>query len=304
MCRLHVKIFNRVKKTKQKQSKERKDSGMEAYTGFAKVYDTFMDNIPYDKWSEYLISLLKEYQVKNGLVLDLGCGTGNITEYLAATGYNMIGIDNSEDMLAIAIEKRDKKEEKNADGWVASEEDGSILYLYQDMREFELYGTVSAIISICDSMNYIMSEEDLLKVFKLVSNYLDKKGVFIFDLNTVYKYKTILGDNTIAENREECSFIWENYYYEDEMINEYDLTIYVKDNRNEGKRLYQRFEENHFQKAYTLDTVKNLLEKAGLEFVAAYDAFTREPPQETSERIYIIAREQRHEGKTYIDEMK
>lgn len=189
---------------------------MDSYTSFAMVYDTFMDNIPYDQWNEYLLSLLKKYGVEDGLLLDMGCGTGNMTELLCQAGYDMIGIDYSEDMLTIA---REKAQEKQLD----------ILYLLQDMREFELYGTVKAIVSICDSVNYILEDEDLLTVFKLVNNYLDPNGIFIFDLNTVYKYEQLLGDRTIAENREECSFIWDNYYYEDEAINEYELSIFVRD---------------------------------------------------------------------------
>ena len=161
---------------------------MEAYTGFAEVYDIFMDNIPYEEWGKYLIALLEEYNVTEGLVLDLGCGTGTMTELLAAKGYDMIGVDYSEDMLEIAMEKRE-----------ASGHD--ILYLLQDMREFELYGTVGAVISICDSVNYITEEEDLEEVFRLVNNYLDPKGVFIFDFKTLYNYQTILGDRTIAEKR-------------------------------------------------------------------------------------------------------
>ena len=171
---------------------------MEAYTSFASVYDTFMDNIPYEEWGEYLKGLLKEYKIEDGLVLDLGCGTGTMTEILASEGYDMIGIDNSEDMLEIAQEKKEKS------GY-------DILYLLQDMREFELYGTVKAVVSICDSLNYVTEEEELLEVFRLVNNYLDPKGIFIFDFNTEYKYREILGDCTIAENREECSFIWDNY---------------------------------------------------------------------------------------------
>lgn len=259
---------------------------MESYTGFARVYDTFMDNIPYKKWSEYLVGLLKEYNINNGLVAELGCGTGNITCELSEKGYDMIGIDNSEEMLSIAMEKK-----KNSSG---KEED--ILYLLQDMREFELFGTVSAIVSICDSMNYITSKEDLLTVFRLVNNYLDPNGIFIFDLNTVYKYSTILADNTIAENRKDCSFIWDNYYYEDEMINEYNLTVYVKEETNH----FIRFDETHYQKAYTLETIKKTLEEAGLSFVTALDAFTHNPPRYNSERIYIVAREKRVEHKKYI----
>ena len=165
---------------------------MRAYTSFAHVYDTFMDNIPYEGWSQYLISLLKMYGIDDGIVLDMGCGTGNITEWLAKAGYDMIGIDNSEDMLMTAAQK-------------AMEAGLDIMYLEQDMRSFELYGTVSAAVSICDSMNYILKPDELLQVFKLVNNYLDPEALFIFDMNTEYKYKEIMGDSTIAENRDDAA---------------------------------------------------------------------------------------------------
>ena len=248
---------------------------MNAYTSFASVYDTFMDNIPYEEWEEYLKDLLKEYHIADGLVLELGCGTGSMTELLADAGYDMIGVDNAEDMLEIAMEKREQS------GY-------DILYLLQDMREFELYGTVKAIVSVCDSINYITEEEDLLEVFKLVNNYLDPKGVFVFDFNTVYKYREVLGERTIAEDREDCSFIWDNYYYENEQINEYELSLFIKEKDSD---LYRKYQETHFQKAYELETIKRLVEEAGLEFVTAYDAFTRNAPTEESERIYVIARE-------------
>lgn len=251
----------------------------ESYKSFARVYDLFMDNIDYPAWSEYLSGLLREYEVEDGLVLELGCGTGSMTELLAKKGYDMIGVDNSEDMLEIAMEK---KAESGLD----------ILYLLQDMREFELYGTVRAIVSVCDSMNYILEEEDLLDVFRLVNNYLDPGGIFIFDMNTPYKYETLIGDATIAENREEGSFIWENYFDEESRINEYALTLFLQ----EKDEMYRKYEEFHYQKAYEIPRVIELLKEAGLEFVACYDAFTREEPQADSERIYLIARECRKEG--------
>lgn len=247
----------------------------EAYTNFAKVYDTFMDNIPYEEWGKYLTGLLEEYGVKEGLVLELGCGTGSMTEILAGKGYDMIGADNSEEMLEIAIEKRGSSGH-------------DILYLLQDMREFELYGTVRAVVSVCDSVNYVTEEEELIEVFRLVNNYLDPKGVFIFDFNTKYKYQNVLGDRTIAEKRDECSFIWDNYYYEEEEINEYELTLFIQEKEN----LYRKFEEVHYQRAYTLEQMLRLVKESGLEFVTAYDAFTRKQPTDTSERIYMIAREQ------------
>lgn len=247
---------------------------MDAYTSFAAVYDTFMDNIPYEEWCDYLCGLLEEYGVLEGLVLDLGCGTGTLTELLSQRGYDMIGIDNAEDMLFIAMEKK-------------IETGHDILYLLQDMREFELYGTVQAVVSICDSMNYILEYEELVSVFRLVNNYLDPEGVFIFDMNTVYKYQELLGERTIAENREDCSFIWDNGFDSETMVNEYDLALFI----GEENGLYRKYEETHYQRAYRISEVTQALEEAGMEFVAVYDAFSRNAPNPESERIYFIARE-------------
>lgn len=277
---------------------------MEAYTGFAEVYDKFMDNIPYEEWTAYLAGLLAEYGVEKGLVCELGCGTGTVTELLADRGYDMIGIDNSEEMLAIA---REKQMDRMAAAWEDWEDEAEteeeteegnnqILYLLQDMREFELYGTVDAVVSICDSMNYILEPEDLRKVFSLVNNYLEAGGLFIFDLNTVYKYRTLLAQNTIAEKREECSFIWDNDYDEETRINQYDLTLFIQ----EEDDLFRRFDEVHHQRAYELEEIQTLLAEAGMEYVTAYDAFTHEAPRPDSERIYVIAREGHQEGKFYL----
>lgn len=247
---------------------------MASYESFARVYDLFMDNIPYEEWCGYLHQLLVKYGVCDGLVLELGCGTGSMTELLAEHGYDMIGVDNSVEMLEIAMEK---KEVSGKD----------ILYLLQDMREFELYGTVKAVVSVCDSINYITDREDLYTVFSLVNNYLDPGGIFIFDLNTVYKYEEILGDTVIAENREESSFIWENWYDEETRINEYDLTLFIRSQGN----LYEKYEETHYQKAYEINEICELLERAGLELAAIYDAFTFDAPGRGSERVYFVARE-------------
>ena len=242
---------------------------MEAYTGFAQVYDTFMDNVPYDEWGEYLVSLLKKYGVEDGLVLDMGCGTGAMTRYLDAHGYDMTGIDVSEEMLTIAKEKSLP----------------DILYLLQDMREFELYGTMRAAVSICDSMNYILEEDDLLQVFSLVNNYLDPGGIFIFDLNTVYKYQEILGEQTVAEDREECSFIWDNFYDEEERINEYQLSLFIQNEQG----TYNKYEELHLQKAYEQEEVVSFLYEAGFSFVRVLDAETMDEVKEDTQRLYYIA---------------
>jgi len=246
---------------------------MEAYTDFALVYDTLMDNTPYEVWCERVVSILKESSIKNEIVLDLGCGTGTLTELLAKKGYDMIGVDLSYEMLSRAMEKR--------------EQSGlPILYLQQDMREFELYGTVKAVVSVCDSLNYLLEDEDVIETFKLVNNYLDPEGLFIFDFNTVHKYRDVIGDTTIAENREDCSFIWENYYHEEECINEYEVTFFIK----EGE-YFRRFEETHYQRGYTVEEMKTFLIQAGMDFVSMKDADTWDEVTEESERICIVAKE-------------
>ena len=253
-----------------------KEKNLEAYSSFAQVYDMFMDNVPYEEWSRYLIGLLKEYGIEDGLVADLGCGTGKITRLLSDAGYDMIGVDNAAEMLEIAREIQE------------DEERDDIWYLLQDMRELELSGEVNAMVSICDSMNYILEEEDLKEVFLRVKEYLQTGGIFIFDMNTLHKYRDMIGETTIAENRDEGSVIWDNYFYEDEMVNEYELTLFIR----EEKGLFRKYEETHYQRAYELDTVKRLIEEAGLKFVTAYDAFTKEPVNRDSERMYIIARKE------------
>ncbi len=272
---------------------------MNAYTGFAKVYETFMDNIPYKQWKEYLTGLLSDYGIKAGsLVCELGCGTGTMTRLLAGAGYDMIGIDLSEEMLDIARYEH-------------PEEEGDILYLNQDMREFELYGTVAAVVSVCDSMNYITSEEELLEVFRLVNNYLDPGGYFIFDMKTEYQYEMLMGNRTIVDNREESTLIWENFYDKEEKLNHYDITIYSKAEFEEEETesdadaeadlppLFERMEESHVQRAYPVERIAELLKEAGLEFVAAYDACTKEAPKPDSDRVYFVARERYQENKYY-----
>lgn len=283
---------------------------MEAYTDFAEVYDELMDDTPYEEWCAFLMEIFRRYGVddvskrqenagtdtnvtnkkienpsdadgesaeenlrqERNTILDLGCGTGTLTELLARGGYDMIGVDNAEEMLRIAMEKRE---------WSGLD----ILYLLQDMRELELYGTVGTVVSVCDSLNYLLEEEDIVRTFERVNNYLYPQGIFIFDFNTVYKYAVVIGDATIAENREDCSFIWENYYHEEQEINEYDLTVFVA----EGT-LFRRFQEVHYQRGYCLEQIKALLTRAGLEFLEALDADTHGRVTKESERIYVVAR--------------
>ena len=261
---------------------------MEAYQDFAYVYDTFMDATPYEEWCERICRLITKYGVskperdaedvldsEKNLVVDLGCGTGTLTSALYQKGYDMIGVDNSESMLGIAMEKRMESGEE-------------ILYLLQDMRELELYSTVGTVVSVCDCVNYVLEEEELQQVFSLVNNYLYPQGIFIFDFNTVYKYRDVIGDTTIAENRDDCSFIWENYYEEETGINQYDVTIFVR----EEEEMFKRFTETHFQRGYTPEQIMKLLGEAGMLLVEMRDADTDGEVTPETERVLVVAREQ------------
>ena len=157
----------------------------------------------------------------------------------------------------------------------------------QDMRELELYSTVGTVYCVCDALNYVLDNDELFQVFSLVNNYLFPGGIFIFDFNTDYKYREIIGDTTIAENRDDCSFIWENYYDSEQEINEYDLTVFV---RQEDDR-FRKFSETHFQRGYTLEQITSLVDRAGMALVEAMDADTGESVTAESERIYVVARE-------------
>jgi SAM-dependent methyltransferase len=273
---------------------------MEAYSDFASVYDTFMDETPYDVWGDFIEGLINKYGLskpypdgkpkatdeedseaalneEKNLIVELGCGTGSFTMVMAKKGYDIMGIDYSEDMLGIARNK-------------AAKEGLELMYLEQDMRELDLYCTAGTILSVCDSVNYVLEDDEIIETFRLVNNFLYPKGVFIFDFNTLHKYRDVIGDTTIAENREDCSFIWENYFHEDEHVNEYDLTIFVK--TSEKEEIFKRFNETHYQRGYTLEEMRGFIEAAGLEFITAIDADTHEEPTDDSERIYIVAREQ------------
>ncbi len=276
---------------------------MDAYTDFATVYDTFMDETPYEVWGNYVAELIDRYGVskpllkekaaendsadiaedseaaieqERNLVVELGCGTGSFTLEMAKKGYDIMGIDLSPEMLDIARNK-------------AANEGFDLMFLEQDMSELDLYCTAGTIVSVCDSVNYLTDPEDMITTFKLVNNFLFPKGIFIFDFNTVHKYRDVIGNATIAENRDECSFIWDNYYYEEDRINEYDLSIFVM--QDEKNNIFKRFQETHYQRGYTIEEMISFVKEAGLEFITAIDADTHENVTSDSERIYIVARE-------------
>lgn len=275
---------------------------MSIYKDFAYYYDLFMDDIPYDEWSKYIQSLLVMNGLNEGVVCELGCGTGEITMRLKKAGYDMIGIDISEDMLMQARDKMyealDDEIDEDSEDFEAQLEANQIIYLKQDMRDFELYGTVDAFVCVCDSLNYITEYDDLVEVFKKVNNYLEKDGLFVFDMKTEYFYKNVLGNNHFKQEREEGVLVWDNSYDEQTHENVYDITIdiYGEDN------MYDELKEHHIQKSYSIDQIVAALAKAGLKLEGVYNAFTLDKPAEESERVYFVAREGFQPNKTYINE--
>lgn len=250
-----------------------------SYESFASVYDTFMNNIPYEQWSQYLFSLLQDYDIQNGNLVELGCGTGTLCKLMQERGFHITGIDLSGDMIKLAKKKLSKTP--------------NIILSRQNMCELILNDELSydGFYSLCDSMNYLLYDEELLTTFQCVRHYLKENGVFIFDLKTEYFYKNILGNHVFCDHQKDGSYIWENNYFEDGTVNQYELTIFIK---QKFLPLYKKYEEIHHQKVHELSKIIDLLTQAGLEYVTSYDAFTKNPTTLESQRIYIIAKKTSH----------
>ena len=243
------------------------------YDLLAPFYDKFNGDINYSDWADFIEKIIeREYKLgKPELVLDLGCGTGSMTLELAGRGYDMTGVDYSSEMLDIARE-RAENEGKSAD----------ILWLLQDMREFELYGTVDVAVCCLDGINHLVSKKDLDKTLKLVHNYLIPDGLFIFDVNGKYKFENIYGDQTYAMENENAVCVWQNYYNEKNGLCDFYITLFEED--DDGR--YNRYDEMQREKMYTLKMIKNALKSASLEFVGAYSDFEFSVGSDESERIY------------------
>jgi len=239
------------------------------YSGFAQIYDKFME-MPYETWADYIQAIWRRFDCNPKLVLDMACGTGGLTIPLARRGYEMIGTDVSAEMLAIARQK----------------DNSGTLFLQQDMRELDLFGTVDAIICACDGINYLTEPSDLAAVFALCANYLNPGGLFIFDINTEYKFSTILADNTFAASDCDAAYIWENFYDPADKINEYALTCFVQE--REGNT-YRRFDETHFQRAYGADEISTALAAANLHLLAQFAELSFESPKSDAQRIFFVA---------------
>ena len=246
---------------------------MNSYTDFAYIYDQLMKkDVDYEKWADYIENIFIRYDKNPSLVCDLACGTGNITVPLARRGYDMTGIDVSEDMLNAARGKS---------------KDNDILFLNQNIVSLDLYGTMDAFTCMIDGVNYIISPKALLDMLtKIKTCFIEPDGLFIFDISTRHKLQNVIGNNTFIHSDRDVFYAWQNKYIEKKNLSDMLLTFFVKSKNG----YYRRFEERHLQRAYTEAEIRAIAKRAGFKHVDAYDELTFNPPRSDSERIVFVCR--------------
>ncbi len=246
---------------------------MDGYNFFSGVYDTLTENVNYAARAQYIADLLAENGITGGILLDLACGTGTLSVEMSKRGYEVIGVDASGEMLSVAMNN-------------AAESGESIMFLCQMMQELDLYGTINAAICTLDSINHLTDEEDVQATFDKVSLFTEPGGIFIFDINTEYKHRCVLGNNTFVYDLDDVYCVWQNTLDENDNTVQIDLDIFEE--IEDG--IYERMQESFCERAYPLSDIKSMLTKAGFETVAVYDELTRNEPHEKSERLFVIAR--------------
>lgn len=244
-----------------------------SYGVFASVYDLLTENVEYEKISDRICSLLSLNGIDGGLLLDLGCGTGSLSFLLEKRGFDIIGADASEDMLAVANEKK-------------YENSSRALFLHQSGEELDLYGTVDCAVCCLDTVNHIESAEKLKRVFQKVSLFMNRGGMFIFDINTEYKHREILGGNTFVYDLDEVYCVWQNSYIEKEKKTEIELDFFIKNDESDD---YSRFEENFCEYVYTQEEITDILGSCGFKIIGQYDGYGENPVTSVTERITFAA---------------
>lgn len=244
---------------------------MSGYHIFSQFYDNLTFNVDYEKRAEYIQSVLSLWGHQPGLALDLACGTGSMTIALKERGWDIFGIDGSQDMLSIAMDK-------------AYDKELSILFLCQQMERLDLYGTIDTCVCTLDSLNHITERDTLQAAFDKVALFMNPGGMFVFDVNTVYKHREILGNNTFVYDTDEVYCVWQNSLKENNIIN-IELDLFEK-----ADGFYTRHTERFKERAYEVDELKAMLRKAGFETLAVYRDMTTEPLSEDSDRAVFVAR--------------
>lgn len=247
---------------------------MASYGDFAYYYDMLTENVNYDKRCEYICSLLAENGISEGILLDLACGTGTLSLMLSEKGYDVIGVDGSEEMLTQAQEK---KMETGAD----------VIFLRQRMEELDLFGTINVAVSTLDSINHVTDEKTVKEIFRRVSLFMEDKGIFVFDVNTPYKHRKVLGDNTFIYDLDEVYCVWQNSTDEN-LVTTISLDLFEKDADDE--ETYYRYSEEFSERAYELDDIKSWLEECKFEVTAVYEEMTKEAVRTDTQRAVFVAR--------------
>lgn len=241
------------------------------YSEFAYSYDILMQNVDYQKRTDYLYSLFEKFDRAPTLMLDLACGTGEFSNRFANKGVSVIGVDISYDMLSVAREK-------------SAEQQNDILYLCQDAAELDLYGTVDGAICCLDSLNHITDYGDFCSAIARVSLFLEKDRLFIFDLNTEYKHSCVLGNNTFVIDTNDVYCVWQNEYQGNNTV-EINLDFFTREDN-----VYIRTSESFFERAYTSAEIENALNKAGLKTEAIYEEMSQNKPCDTTQRVVYVTR--------------
>ena len=242
-----------------------------AYEVFADYYDKLTGNVEYSKRAQYLLGILKKHNHEAGLTLDLACGTGSLTLELKKAGVDIYGIDASADMLSVALQK-------------ASDEGEQILYLRQRMQSIDLYGTIDTCFCTLDSINHLTDKKDVQKTFERVSLFMNPQGLFVFDVNTVYKHREVLKDNVFVFDTDEVYCVWQNTPLQGD-VTDISLDFFIPEENN-----YYRVTENFRERAYTVEELTEMLGEAGFEVEAVYGDMTEMPPAETEQRLTFVAR--------------
>lgn len=247
---------------------------MDQYRDFAFVYDELMNEVDYNGWVKYIEDIIKNENAKVQNILELACGTGNLTIPLTKKNYDIAGIDISEEMLSVAREKAEK-------------EGVELVLLQQDIAQLDFDITnLDCVLCACDGFNYITYDDDLENVFTKTYELLKEDGIFIFDISSFYKLSTILGNNMYGENRDDIAYMWQNYFDDEENLVEMELAFFIKDEFEK----FERFEEVHQQRAYTEDEILDMLKSSGFKNIKVYGDFTFEAPKQDSQRIFFVCK--------------
>ncbi|MCL2088936.1 MAG: class I SAM-dependent methyltransferase [Oscillospiraceae bacterium] len=242
---------------------------MSIYGSFARFYDLLSHDVDYAAKAEHIASILDSAGIKEGILLDLACGTGMLSVRFADMGYDVIAVDGSAEMLSIAADERNRP---------------NIIYICQRMEELELYGSVRAIVCMQDSLNHITDSAALQTAMSRAAEYLEPDGIFVFDVNSVYKHRSVLADNTFVQEHDGLYLVWRNQPLEDDIT---EMTLDIFEQTVIG---YERYTEHITERAYGHDEIIDFIKTAGLVYIDSYDGDSFGPVAPDSQRILYITK--------------